>query len=134
IDRCVSGGGCCDLFLFKASNRKNQATQTYFARHSCVAANSPLRHERDKGHEHSYPGTRTILWSCTRRNVNVDVTILEATRLNAQSGSTILDHTERGLRAFPHNFTKVTRKDQSPRTRHPGGLNEQNVTANWRPS
>ena len=70
--------------LLDAADRQHQTAQADFAGHRDVAAHGLIGQERDQRDEHRDARARAVLGNGARRNVDVDVALLEQRLVDAE--------------------------------------------------
>ena len=97
-------------FFFETSDRKHQSSQGNFSCHSDVRADTSIGEKRRKGGEHRNAGRGSVLGNSSRRNVHVNVGILEGVGIDAQRFRPGSQKTEGGLSRLFHHVADLARE------------------------
>ena len=119
--------------LLDAAHRQHQAPERRLAGHGHIAPHPDAGQERSQRREDGDARRRAVLRNRARREVDMDVLLLEETRVDAQLGRLVARVAERCLAGLLHHVAELSGERDAALALHLGALDEEQVAARCRP-
>src|ERR1700722_5366594 len=121
-------------FFFDAADAEHASAQADFASHGDVRTNFTFGQQRSKGGNDGYARARAVFGRGAGGNMDVNIEFAVVAQVNVEFFGLGTQITDGGLGAFFHDVAERAGENQTAAPTHAGGFDEQDFTANGRPS